>query len=240
MLFRSYTKKSFTQGGEKDGGRTREGLGQGGAQKTQFKASGSLASQALSSHLSGIGADSGPAKTGLPKAPSNQVQLDALAAKRKELAGARAYVADEKAEGEAAIEAGKELQKDATSREEDATKIDKQVKADKPKVQKFEKDADAGKQEAKKGKDESKKLGGETDTLKGDAEAKKGEAASTKMPPKPKPKGLWGKIKAFFEEKVFGLARKALDKVRQFITDMILEIVATCMGVDDIDRKSVV
>lgn len=233
----AYTKKSFTQGGEKDGGRTLEGLGRGGAQSSQFKAPGGLAKQALSGHVGQIGADSGPAKPGLPQAESSPVELDALAAKRKELAQAQGHVADERAEGEAAIEAGKELESEAAAREEDALKIDKQLKADKPKVDKFEKDAESGKQEAKKGKDESTKLGGETDTLKGDAEAKKDEAASTKMPDKPKPKGLWGKIKAFFQEKVFGLARKALDKVRQFITDMILEIVATCMGVDDIDAE---
>ena len=64
-----------------------------------------------------------------------------------------------------------------------------------------------------------------------------GEGSGVDVPAPKKATSWWGRLKAWFKEKVFAKVAEAFKKVNEFIASIVLKAIAGLMGVDDIEGK---
>ena len=173
----------------------------------------------------------------IPEPTHSPVEMDELQGQRGEIAKARLHVDGVRAEGIAAIEGGEGLQSEADKHESSATELDGQVKKQQTDLTGMDKQADSGLKEIDKGQGETGKAGDSGKKAESEGGKAKGEGSGVAVPKPKKATSWWGRLKAWFKEKVFSKVKKALAKVQGFIADIILKAVAGIMGIDDIDAK---
>jgi len=173
----------------------------------------------------------------IPKPKHTPNELDQIGQRRQEIAAARLHVDGVRAEGQAAMETGQALQEEADQHDQAASDLDGQVVKHKQGVDAMDSDAKEGMSQINKGEKESAKGRAKGDQVKNEGEKSKSEGAGVKTPKPKKATSWWGRLKAWFKEKVFKKVGEALDSVKEYIADMIMKAVAGIMGVDDIDAQ---
>jgi hypothetical protein len=173
----------------------------------------------------------------IPGPTHSPTELDELQQRREEVAAARAYVEAVRAEGQGAIEAGEELMCEAESHEESATEMDRQTERHGAGAKDMESDADQGIRDVERGEQKNAEMGQQGGQIQNEAEGAQGEGSGVDVPAPKKATSWWGRLKAWFKEKVFAKVKAAFKKVNEFIASIVLKAVAGLMGVDDMEGK---
>lgn len=186
--------------------------------------------------LPGPAAAPAPQLTPPPAPTASPAQVQDLTAGAADLDGALQHLMGVQDDAQAAIAAGQALQQAAAAHQTQAQQVQQQVSADATQLTQMAQDAATGQAEAAAGIAQAATDRAQAQEARTNAESQQGQVSPGQVP-QPEGGGLFGRVKRWFQERVLGRIRQGLEWVQRLIADIILEVVAQCMGIDDIDAQ---
>lgn len=166
----------------------------------------------------------------------NPGELDQIIARIHEIDQAIGHVRTERNEAQAALAAAAELEGLATERTALADDLDAQAAEHQAGFVQMQADAAEGQAQAAQGLEQAaqqQQAAGETQENANSANA----ALDGQSVPPPEPQGFFGRVKAWFQEKIVNQIKKGLQWVQDKIAAAVLAVVSKLMGVDDIHAE---
>ena len=164
-------------------------------------------------------------------------QLSQIQGRLDQLAQAQAHVRGVRDEADSAVAGGQELLLAAQAHDDQAASLEAELAGHQAGLEQFKADALEGQAQAQAGLDEMGKQKAEAEGAKSSAEGEQAKAAGHVVPEPEGGGGFFGRMKRWFQEKVLAKVRDGIAWFQQLIADIVLEIVAQCCGIDDIDAQ---
>ena len=164
-------------------------------------------------------------------------ELADIAAQRQAIADARHHVSGQRDSANAAISGGESLIAAATEHGQSGQQLGQDAQSHQGGLARHAQQAQEGERQAVGGQTQTGRMGTQTTSLQAEAKDKQGRANATQMPEKPKADHWWNKVANWFQEQVFARVSAALGAVREFMANIILQVVAFFMNVSDIGGK---